>query len=81
MITHHQPAAPQVSHQSTKPLLTIKEFHAHFAGTIGINSIRAAVTDGRIQSITVGVRKRLIPTTELEAWPLREIEAVKCNMN
>ena len=81
MNTHQLLAAPQVNHPSTKPLMTIKEFHAHFAGTIGINSIRAAVTAGRIHSISMGVRKRLIPSSEIEAWPRREIEAAKFNTN
>ena len=58
-----------------KPLLTIKEFHYFFGGAVFINAIRRAVNEGRIQSIAVGARKRLIPTSELSAWPLRELEA------
>lgn len=76
---HQATADPHTPH--LKPLLSIKEFHQHFLGTIGINAIRTAVNEGRIQSIAVGLRKRLIPASELEAWPQREIEAAKCATN
>lgn len=56
------------------PLLTIRDFHSCFEGAIGINAVRAAVKQGRIRSIRVGERKRLIPRSELTEWPLRESE-------
>ena len=55
-----------------KPLLSVREFHRHFDGSIGINQIRAAVSAGRIKSVPVGTRKRLIPASELKDWISRE---------
>lgn len=57
-----------------KPLLTITEFYREFQGAIGINAIRTAVNNGRIKSIAVGERKRLIPVSEIHDWPTRETE-------
>lgn len=57
-----------------RPLLTITEFHREFRGAIGINAIRTAVSNGRIKSIAVGERKRLIPASEILDWPVRETE-------
>jgi len=54
------------------PLLTIAQFHQRIGGAIGINAIRTAVAAGRIRSIQVGERKRVIPTTELHDWLVRE---------
>lgn len=58
-----------------KPLLTPAEFHARLGGSVGINTIRRAVKLGRIRSLKVGERRRLIPSTELTAWPNRETGA------
>ena len=55
------------------PLLTIKAFHHHLNGALGINAIRDAVRGGRIRSVQIGERKRLIPASELTDWPHREI--------
>ena len=55
------------------PLLTIKDFHRHLNGALGINAIREAVREGRIRSVQIGERKRLIPASELTDWPHREI--------
>ena len=54
------------------PLMTIAQFHQRLGGAVGINAIRAAVASGRIRSIQVGERKRVIPTTELRDWLARE---------
>lgn len=56
----------------TLPLLTVRGFHQALGGAVGINTLRRAVRDGRIRSIQLGERKRLIPTTELADWPQRE---------
>ena len=64
------PTQPTVT--PDKPLLTIREFHDHLQGSVGINAIRDAVRNGRIKSLAVGERKRLIPSTELTAWVERE---------
>jgi len=66
------PTSRSDSSQFHRPLLTIQEVHEHFGGAIGINAIRSAVRDGRIKSLTVGERKRLIPHSELHDWPQRE---------
>lgn len=55
-----------------KALLTISEFHSELGGAIGINTIRRAVREGRIHSLQVGERKRVIPSSEVHAWPRRE---------
>ena len=55
------------------PLLTVRDFHFHLHGALGINAIRAAVREGRIRSVLIGERKRLIPASELTDWPHREI--------
>ena len=52
-------------------LLTITQYYDALGQTIGINFLREAVRSGRIRSVSVG-RKRLIPRSEVEAWPLRE---------
>ena len=56
----------------TRPLLTVREFYAALGGAIGINAVRDAVRDGRIRSLLVGERKRLIPATEVVEWLRRE---------
>jgi hypothetical protein len=61
---HHPPINPR--------LLTIPDFHRALGGTVGINSLRRAVREGRIRSLRIGERKRVIPSTELANWPLRE---------
>ena len=62
------------THQkSPRPsLLTITRFHRELGGTVGINALRTAVRVGRIRSLRVGERKRLIPASELTDWPNRE---------
>jgi len=55
-----------------RPLLTIAQFHQRLGGAVGINAIRTAVATGRIRSIQIGERKRVIPTTELHDWLTRE---------
>jgi hypothetical protein len=64
MQLHHPPINPR--------LLTIPDFHRALGGTVGINSLRQAVREGRIRSLRVGERKRVIPATELADWPQRE---------
>ena len=64
------PAVPTVT--EPLPLMTIAQFHQRLGGVIGINAIRAAVATGRIRSIQVGERKRVIPNTELHNWLDRE---------
>lgn len=64
----------QSSIQLARPaLLTVQGFHRALGGAVGINSLRKAVREGRIRSLRVGERKRLIPATELTNWPLREV--------
>jgi hypothetical protein len=57
---------------SLPALLSVQDFHRALGGAIGINSLRSAVRDGRVRSLRVGERKRVIPSTELANWPLRE---------
>jgi hypothetical protein len=53
-------------------LLSVQDFYRALGGAIGINALRTAVREGRVRSLLVGERKRLIPATELTNWPLRE---------
>jgi hypothetical protein len=53
-------------------LLTVQGFHHALGGAVGINSLRKAVREGRIRSLRVGERKRVIPSTELADWPQRD---------
>lgn len=55
------------------PFYTVAGFYQALGGTVGLQTIRAAVRSGRIRSVRVG-RKRLIPKTELPRLAqLREI--------
>ena len=65
--------APPTTSAPITPLLTIKHVHQLLKGALGINAIRDAVREGRIRSVKVGERKRLIPVSELTDWPHREI--------
>jgi len=59
----------------TRPVLySVAGFHEALGGTVGINALRTAVRTGRIRSLRVGERKRLIPATEVIDWPRREAE-------
>lgn len=58
----------------TPVLYSITGFHAALGGVVGINTLRHAVRDGRIRSLRVGERKRLIPAAEVTDWPRREAE-------
>lgn len=60
----HRPMQP--------PLLTIPEFHRALGGAVGINAVRTLVNTGRIRSVSLGLRKRVIPSSELNDWPARE---------
>lgn len=64
---------PNYSSMNTQPkLLTPKEFYEELGGAIGINQVRELVRAGRIKSIPIGKRKRLIPHQEVWEFPLRE---------
>jgi hypothetical protein len=57
-------------------LLSVQDFHRALGGAIGINSLRSAVREGRVRSLRVGERKRLIPASELADWPQREAKGL-----
>jgi len=54
-----------------RPLLTVPEFHRQLGGALGINAVRRLVKEGHIRSIQAGIKKRLIPASELTEWPQR----------
>ena len=62
------------SANSQPKLLTPKEFYEELGGAIGINQVRELVRAGRIKSIPIGKRKRLIPHQEVWEFPLREAQ-------
>lgn len=64
----------QINGDRPKPLLTVPEFHRHLGGALGINAVRQLVNKGDIRSIPAGVKKRLIPYSELTNWPNRALE-------
>jgi len=70
---HDHTLTPPTTTKPITPLLTIKDFHHHLNGALGINAIRSLVREGRIRSVQIGERKHLIPASELTDWADREI--------
>lgn len=57
-------------------LLSVEEFHTLNEGRIGKNTLYRMVREGRIRSIKLGERKILIPASELNDWPARELGVI-----
>ena len=59
--------------ESAPPLITVDEFRERFGYKVGRSFIYEAVNEGRIKNVRIN-RKILILATEVEEWPLREVQ-------
>lgn len=53
-----------------------KEFYLEFDKRIGRDTIYRLIQEERIRTVRPGKRKILIPASEIEDWPKRELDAL-----